>query len=123
MTTLKVRIESMADTLSRAAEAFKSAESGLLTERSSDTLAFGSWEAMHRTLAPKRLEIVRCMAGQGAMTVRDVARAVGRDIKNVHADLDLLAKAGVINRVQGGGFEFDYDLIHFEFDIKADNAA
>lgn len=107
----------MTDTLSRAAEAWKSAELGSVVAKGEDTLAFGSWEAMHRTLAPKRLEIVRTMAGQGAMTVRDVARAVGRDIKNVHADLDLLAKAGVINRVSGG-FEFGYDLIHFELDTK-----
>jgi len=82
------------------------------------TLSFDSWDTMHRILAPKRTQIVMAMAGRGALTVRDVARLVERDIKNVHGDLDMLAKSGVIDKTDGG-FVFPYDRIHIEFDMEA----
>lgn len=117
MKTLSVRIESMDDTLAAAAAAWKDAEAGKRVA-AQESLAFDSWDAMHRTLAPKRLEIVKAMAGQGALTVREVAKRVGRDVKNVHADLDMLVKSGVVDRAEGG-FVFPYDRIHVEFDIEA----
>ncbi|MGL4488863.1 MAG: transcriptional regulator [Rhizobiaceae bacterium] len=84
-------------------------------------LSFLTYEDMHRTLLPKRLDIVRAMAGQGALAYREVARMVGRDFKGVHSDLTALVKAGVIERTDDGVL-FPYEMIHFEFDIKA-NAA
>jgi len=66
MTTLKVRIETLEETLNRAADAWKSAESGQQTA-TDQSLAFASWDMMHRVLAPKRLEILRVMSGQGAI--------------------------------------------------------
>jgi len=51
------------------------------------------------------------------MSVRDVARAVGRDVKNVHADLEMLAMNGVIDKT-GDGVAFCYDRIYVEFDIE-----
>lgn len=117
MKTLSVKIESFADTLATAAAAWKGAEAGREVA-AQESLAFDSWETMHRTLAPKRLEIVKAMAGQGALSVRDVAKRVDRDVKNVHADLDMLVNNGVIDRTESG-FVFPYDRIHVEFDIEA----
>lgn len=114
METLTVKIESMKDLISCAVDAAKRAEA--VEARS--VLSFASWEAMHRTLAPKRTEIVMAMAGRGSLSVRDVAKLVNRDIKNVHGDLDMLAKSGVIDKT-GDGFAFPYDRIRFEFDMEA----
>lgn len=117
METLTVKIESMKDVIASAVDAAKRAEAGEAIEARS-VLSFDSWEAMHRTLAPKRTEIVMAMAGKGSLTVRDVAKLVNRDIKNVHGDLDMLAKSGVIDKTENG-FAFPYDRIHFEFDMEA----
>ncbi|SIQ98363.1 Predicted transcriptional regulator [Rhizobium sp. RU20A] len=117
MRTLSVKIETLEDTLAAAASSWKhAATDGEVAD--GQTLSFDTWDAMHRTLAPKRLEIIKAMAGQGPLSVRDVARRVGRDVKNVHADLDLLAKSGVIDRTPDG-FVFPFDRIHVEFDIGA----
>ena len=117
METLTVKIESMDDVIASAVDAARRAEAGERFEARS-ILSFASWEAMHRTLAPKRTEIVMAMAGRGSLTVREVAKLVNRDIKNVHGDLDMLVKSGVIDKT-GDGFAFPYARIHFEFDMEA----
>lgn len=117
MATLKVKIESLEQTMAAAAEAMKAAgsQTGFQGESS---LSFPSWETLHRVLTPKRLEIVKVMTGQGVLTMREVARRVGRDFKAVHADLDTLVKSGVIDRADDG-VVFPYDRIHFEFEIES----
>lgn len=117
METLTVKIESMKDVIASAVDAAKRAEAGEAFEARS-VLSFDSWESMHRTLAPKRTEVVMAMAGRGSLTVREVAKLVNRDIKNVHGDLDMLAKSGVIDKTEDG-FAFPYDRIHVEFDMEA----
>lgn len=118
MATLKVKIESLDQTMTMAAHAMKNA-AAQASPRSECSLSFPSWETMHRVLTPKRLEIVKTMTGQGAMAMREVARRVGRDFKAVHADIETLLSSGVIDKVDGGGVVFPYDRIHFEFEIES----
>lgn len=63
MTTLKVKIESLDQTMEAVADAMKAA-AGQSAPRSEYSFSFPSWEAMHRVLTPKRLEIM-VMTGQG----------------------------------------------------------
>ena len=76
---------------------------------------------MHRVLSPKRLEIISAMAGQGALSFREIARRVERDYKGVHTDLTALILSGVIDREEDG-VVFPYENIHFDFDIRASAA-
>lgn len=117
MTTLKVKIESLEQTMALAADAMK-AVAGQAVPVTEFSLSFPSWDALHKVLTPKRLEIVKIMTGQGALTKREVARRVGRDFKAVHADIDTLVKAGVIETVREG-VVFPYQRIHFEFEIES----
>lgn len=71
---------------------------------------------MHRVLAPLRIAIVRALAGQGALSIREVARRVGRDVQAVHRDVTTLVNAGIVDRVEEG-VEFPYDRIHFDYDL------
>lgn len=118
MTTLKVKIESLDEMTSRVAAAVRQIE-GEQSDGDLATLSFPSWEQMHRVLAPKRLEIVRVMAGQGPLAIPEIARRVGRDFKGVHSDVDALLNSGVIDKASSGGVEFPYDRLHFEFEIEA----
>jgi predicted transcriptional regulator len=117
MTTLKVKIESLEQTMEALADAMKAA-TGQAAPCGECSLSFPSWEAMHGILTPKRLEIVKVMTGQGPLTMREVARRVGRDFKAVHADLETLLNSGVIDR-SNGGVILPYDRIHFEFEIES----
>ena len=110
MNTLTVRLSTMADTKARFVGAAKLALAGKAVE-AVPTLNFTSYDDMHRVLAPSRLAIVKVLAGQGALSIREVARRVGRDVTT-------LANAGVIDRTEKG-VEFSYDTIHFDFDVSA----
>ncbi|MBV8848892.1 MAG: transcriptional regulator [Methylobacteriaceae bacterium] len=85
-----------------------------------DRISFESAGELWRVLAhPNAWEIVRAMTGAGPLTIREVARRVGRDFKAVHSDVTMLANTGVVQRTDSGAVEFPYDRVHVEFDILA----
>ncbi len=84
-----------------------------------DRISFENVSELWRVLAPKRMEIVRAMTGTGPLTIREVARRVGRDFKAVHSDVTMLANAGILERTEKGAVEFPYDRVHVEFDMMA----
>ena len=83
MTTLTVRLSSVADARARFVEAGKRALSGKAGEVA-PSINFVSYDEMHRVLAPPRLDIVKALTGQGSLSIREVARRVDRDVRAVH---------------------------------------
>lgn len=83
-----------------------------------EAITFASWDLMHKILSPKRLEIVRALCGREPMSIRELARRVGRDFKGVHTDVTALIGAGLIDQ-EDRKICFPYDRIHVEFDIDA----
>jgi predicted transcriptional regulator len=114
MKTVVFSIQTFDQALSDFADAWKTGESG-----GAARIGFATWELMHKVLSPKRLEIVRAMTGAGPLSIREIARRVGRDFKGVHSDVTMLLNAGVIDRDERGRFVFPYDRIHVDFEIPA----
>lgn len=85
-------------------------------------IAFVSYELMYKMLTPKRMELLQAMMGQGPLGVRELARRVKRDVANVHADIEALAKGGVINRI-GDKVEFPYDNAHLDLRVAPEAAS
>ncbi len=79
-------------------------------------ISFASVELLWQTLTKKRWEILHAMTGQGEMSIREVARLVGRDVKAVHGDVTALLHAGVIERGERG-VVFAYDAVHVDFTL------
>lgn len=82
-------------------------------------LSFVSWALLHKVLAPARIDILRAMGGAGPLSIREVARRVGRDFKGVHTDITSLIVNGVVEKTEDGKVLFPYDNIHVEFDISS----
>ena len=80
-------------------------------------IAFASVDLLHRICAPKRLAILRAMAGAGPLPVREVARRVGRDVKAVHRDMTALVRAGLLDRDEDGRMSFPDDGVRIEVDL------
>ncbi|WP_183853837.1 DeoR family transcriptional regulator [Prosthecomicrobium pneumaticum] len=117
MRTLHVRIETMDAMRAGFLDAWENAAAG--KPRTADHgVSFASYDDMHRVLAPSRLAIVKIMAGQGPLAIREVARRVGRDVQAVHRDITTLINAGIIDREEGG-VVFPYDEIDFAFKVSA----
>jgi len=77
-------------------------------------ISFSSAELIWKTLTAKRWALLRAMAGQGVMPIREAARRVGRDVKAVHGDIQALIEAGIVDR-RDGGVEFPFDDVHVDF--------
>ena len=82
-------------------------------------VSFASADLLWRLLTAKRWELLKAMAGGGAMTLREAARRVGRDVKSVHGDAHALLAAGVLRRNEAGRIEFPYDAVRVDFMLKA----
>ena len=73
-------------------------------------LAFESWDALARVLTGKRMDLQRYVRRHKVTSVRALAKALGRDYSNVHADVQGLTAAGLVDTTDGG-VRADYDTI------------
>jgi predicted transcriptional regulator len=79
-------------------------------------LAFESWDTLVRVLTGKRMELLRYVRHHEVSSVRSLAKALGRDYSNVHADVQALTAAGLLDAT-AGGVRADYDLIETKIAI------
>lgn len=107
MNTVTLSVASREDVTRRALAAFEGQKQGA-------HISFASVELLWKTLTKKRWELLHAMTGQGAMSIREAARRVGRDVKAVHSDVRALVNAGVLDRTEEG-VEFPYDAVHVDF--------
>jgi predicted transcriptional regulator len=111
MVTLDVK--SLKESLQDFSRAWKSGKA-----ETTARISFDSPELLWEVLTAKRWEILKAMAGQDALSIREVARRVERDVKAVHADVHALLGAGVLER-SDGGVVFPYEAVHVDFTLTA----
>jgi predicted transcriptional regulator len=79
-------------------------------------LAFESWDTLARVLTAKRMEMLRYIRRNKVASIRALAKALGRDYSNVHADVQALSAAGLLD-AGDNGFRADYDAIETKIAI------
>jgi predicted transcriptional regulator len=80
---------------------------------------FQSHEQLHATLTPERWAILHALMGAGSVGVRELARRVNRDVKNVHTDTTMLANCGLIRKSNTGKLEFPYRTVQVQYAMRA----
>lgn len=113
MKTVTIDIRPLADTLGDFTQAWKTGKA------STSRISFESPELLFKTLSGKRWALLNEMTGAGAMSIREAARRVGRDVKAVHGDVTALLNAGLLSKTDDGMIVFPYDAIHVDFMLKA----
>jgi len=86
-------------------------------------LDFESLDGAWQLLSPKRRAILRTMAGQGPLAIREIARRAGRDVRAVHSDIRALHLSGVIDKTADGRMVLPYDVIRLDFTFDTRMAA
>jgi predicted transcriptional regulator len=110
MQTVTFSVASRDDVSRRARAAFKGKKQGA-------HISFASVELLWKTLTKKRWEVLQAMTGQEAMSLREIARRVGRDVKAVHRDVHALLDAGVLDRTEDGRIQFPYSAVRVDFTL------
>lgn len=93
--TLLVTVESDEAFHERGLETIDRLERGEEIEHA-DVLSFPSVEALFGTLTPRTMELLETIADAGPASIRETARVVDRDVKNVHEELSDLERVGLI---------------------------
>jgi predicted transcriptional regulator len=114
MNTVVLEVRSLAETLADAARAMKTGRA----EREA-RISFATPELLWQVLTAKRWELLKVLSGAGPMSIREVARRVGRDVKAVHRDVTALLNAGVLSRTADGSVEFPFQVVKVEFVLQA----
>lgn len=112
MKTVTLEVASREGVTRRALEAFKG-------KRQRARISFATPELLWKVLTAKRWEVLKAMAGQGPLTIREVARRVERDVKAVHGDVHALIDAGLLERTETNQVAFPFDAIRVEFTLRA----
>lgn len=112
MNTVTLSIESANSVAERAKQSFKGKSQG-------EYISFSSLDLLWKVLAPNRMAIVKVLTGSEPLALREIARRVDRDVKAVHTDVQMLLKAGVLDKNEAGRITFGYDAIHVDFMLKA----
>ena len=112
MKTVTLEIASAEVVTRRALAAFKGG-------KQQARISFATPELLWRVLTAKRWELLKALAGQGPVTIREAARRVGRDVKAMHGDVHALLNAGLIDRTEDGRIVFRFDAVHVDFTLHA----
>ena len=113
MNTLTMDVRSPSESM---AEAVRALETG---SGQGPRYSFSSAQALMRTQGGKRFDLIQSLAGTDAVTIREAARRVGRDVKAVHGDVQTLLACGVLDKTADGKIQFPYDAVHVDFLLKA----
>lgn len=113
MKTLTLDVRTSAET---SADFLRTWESGVADREA--RISFARPELLWQVLTGKRWELLRALCGAGAVSIREAARRVGRDVKAVHSDVTALVEAGILER-SAKGVEFPYDAVRVEFLLRA----
>jgi predicted transcriptional regulator len=112
MKTVTLEVASKEDVTRRALGAFSG-------KKQRGRISFATPELLWKVLTAKRWEVLKTMAGQGPLTIREVARRVGRDVKAVHGDVHALINAGLLDKTATSRVVFPFDAIRVGFTLHA----
>ena len=96
---VRVHIGTPEDMGRRFADAWHRAERGEAVDETNVT--FRDLEALLAVLTPKRLQLLRFVRRHDVPNIKALADALRRNYKNVHKDVEELAKLGLIARASG----------------------
>lgn len=110
MNTVVLEVQSLTETLAEAAHIMNSGYAEYEAH-----IGFATPELLWQVLTGKRWQLLKVMCGAGPISIREVARRLGRDVKAVHGDVMALLNAGLLDRTSDGRVEFPFETIKVEF--------
>jgi predicted transcriptional regulator len=74
-------------------------------------LHFESLELLLKTLTPGRWILLKRLHAKGPMSIRALAKVLGRDYKNVYTDVQRLENIGLIGRTKNERVNVPWDIV------------
>jgi predicted transcriptional regulator len=116
---LAISIKGAGESAKEFVEAWRRAERGKPPEQPIERLYFEDLAAMLKVLTPRRLEVLKVLHHTGPVSVRALAGRMKRDYKNVHHDLQVLERVGLVTRSADGRLTAPWKKIIAEIALAA----
>lgn len=92
---IDIGIKGLKESLNDFADTWKKIESGKKVKKE-EGIYFNSIDTMRAVLTNKRLQILKVIRERKPESIYELAKILGRDIKNVNQDLKLLSDVGLV---------------------------
>jgi predicted transcriptional regulator len=115
---IDIHIASDQDMNQAFVDAWQKAEQGRLTEPE-EHLYFEDAATLLRVLSNRRLSLLSALRRSGPSSIRSLSKMLQRNYKNVHSDVTLLRKAGLVRRDGEDRVFVPWQKIYTEIDLLA----
>jgi predicted transcriptional regulator len=116
---IRITIKSTAKVFSEVLKNWNRAERGLPVGDTPTELSFTDGATMLSTISEKRMELLMFLHKQGAMNIKHLARQLRRDYSNVHGDVKLLLRLGLLIRDDQQQISVPWDELTIELPLAA----
>lgn len=99
---IKIEIKNERESAQEFVKAWRMAEQGLAPEQPVERIYFNDLKTLLRFITPRRMEALAMVHEQGPVSVRGLAKLLGRDYKNVHKDMQEMERIGLVRRDSKG---------------------
>ncbi|QTR52669.1 MULTISPECIES: transcriptional regulator [Thiothrix] len=88
-----------------------------------EVFSFETPGALFAAITPKRWDVLNRLQGKQPMSIRELAKQLGRDVKNVHTDAIKLLDIGLLERDDAGRIYSPFAEIKTEFTLRGEAQA
>jgi len=116
---IRIGVDKAEESAHRFIEIWHQAEQGKRVNVPEERLVFEDLETLLRVLTPRRWALLKRLKREGSASVRTLAKLLGRDYKNVHADVKALALLGLVIREERGEVLVPWETVVAEMRLVA----
>jgi len=117
------RIEIKSPTLEEMGSEFvqiwQAAEQGNVPRKPVERVCFENLKILVQTLTPKRIQVLTVLHEEGPSAIRALAKKLRRDYKNVHQDIQILERIGLVEETKEGLVAAPFSKIVAEIQLAA----
>jgi len=116
---IHITIKSTAKVFDEVLKTWNRAEKGLPVCEAEAELSFTDGATMLSTLSEKRMELLMFLHKHKAMNIKQLAKRLNRDYSNVHGDVKLLLRLGLLEKNKDQQVFVPWDELAIEFPLAA----
>ncbi len=116
---IKVEIKGERESALNFVKVWHAARVGKKLREPVERLYFPDLTTLLQHLTPRRLAALRTLHDSGAVSVRALSKALRRDYKNVHRDVQTLERIGLVTRTKEGLICMPWESVVAEIPLAA----
>jgi predicted transcriptional regulator len=116
---LQITVKPSAQFTKELLEMARALDRGIIPAEPHLELSFTDGADMLSTLSKKRMELLTFLRKQGAMNIRQLAQKLKRDYSNVHGDIQLLLRLGLVEKNRKQEIFVPWDELKIELPLAA----